>query len=64
MPHDAHMTELEQLIERIAYPVETDALIDFVREHGRGDGVVDLASRLPHQRWDNAAEIRQALAHE
>lgn len=61
MTHDETRTEFDQLIERMAYPTNTEALVDFVRQHGKGDGVVAIATSLPTQTFRNPGEVRSAL---
>lgn len=64
MAHDETHTEFNQLIERMAYPIESDALVDFVRQHGKGDGVVDLATTLPHRTYTDPDDVRAALLND
>lgn len=61
MEHDQAHTEFDQLIERISYPTETPTLIDFMRQHGKGDDVVNIASQLENQTFKSPDEVRRVL---
>ncbi len=61
MTHDHVRVTFDQLIERIAYPTDTAKVMEFVREHGNSDDVVDIAARLTTQTFKSPDEIRRAL---
>lgn len=53
--------KFDQLIERMAYPTDTASLVEFMREHGKGDDVVNLAALLENRTFRNPDEVRRAL---
>lgn len=57
----AARTQFDQLIERIHYPADRRTIIDFVREHGKGDDVVTLAETLANKTYANVHDIHEQL---
>ena len=61
MTHDHVLAKFDRLIERMAYPTDTETIVEFIRIHGTSDDVVGVAKLLPVQTFKSPAEIRQAL---
>lgn len=54
-------TKFDQLLDRVTYPTDTAAVVEFMRSHGTGDDVVALAQRLKPRTFASSAEVRAAL---
>ena len=61
MTHTHVRAKFDRLIERMAYPTDTEKIIEFIRIHGTSDDVVGVAELLPAKTYKSAAEIRQTL---
>lgn len=61
MTRDHVRVTFDQLIERMAYPTDTAKVMEFVREHGNSDDVVNMAQQLQPQTFKSPNEIRRAL---
>lgn len=54
-------TEVQEFLAGLEYPAMKDEIIDFARDQGARDEVVDTLERLPDQEYDNPTALSEEI---
>jgi hypothetical protein len=55
--------QVDQLLNRIPYPINTKDLVQFARQHGANDQVVGMLERLPDRTFNSPDDIRNTFGN-
>jgi uncharacterized protein DUF2795 len=53
--------QVDQLLNKIPYPINTAGLVQFAKQHGANDQIVGMIERLPNKTFNSPEDIKNTF---
>jgi hypothetical protein len=55
--------QVDQLLNKISYPINTSGLVQFAKQHGANDQIISILERLPDQTFNSPDDIKNTFGN-
>ncbi|HEY4034427.1 MAG TPA: DUF2795 domain-containing protein [Ktedonobacteraceae bacterium] len=55
--------QVDQLLNKIPYPISTGGLVQFAKQHGANDQTISIFERMPDQTFNSPDDIKNTFGN-